>query len=1226
MVSTYLCVERDALEVCLKFDLEDSEEEKMYAETSGSFHGASLKELEVGKWLIGPRSNSRGSKKYLLVNRIVTAFLLLLVLFPPVTLAQGSSSTGVIQGTVEDSTGAVLAGATVTLTNPVLSLQRETKSRSDGTYVFPLLQPASGYQVAVEQAGFSRVLLQDLTVLVTETTVANVTLSVGAVAEQVSVTGSAQIVDTTSSALGGVISSKVITSLPLPTRSVLDLMGTDAGVYAPLDSPAQTITQGNNAIYASGARSFSNNYLLNGTSANNYEFETLGGGVVPIPDPDAIQEFRTQTSLADATSGIGNGATISLVTRQGTTKYHGVAYEFVRNTDFNANDFFLNAAGSPRPILQQNQFGGSFGGAVPKIHSTFFFVNYEGLRQVNGVAGTSTGSLPVLPASRDAASLATAFGLPTAAIDPVAVNLLNAKGAYGGYLIPSGTGAPLGTLGTYAFSSPSYYNTNQESVRLDHEFSSKNHAYIAGFFSSGPFSNPTGSGGSSTGQGYEYVLGSQNVSINDTHIFRANLINDFVIGWTRAQRDILALPGYVSLGNIGMTRSNSSVTDLLPAFSISNQMAFSSYPNVQHPQHAQTFDIRDAVSWIKGKHTFRFGFETTRGEYNDGIYVPRGSLSFSTAANKSVSDLLYGLSPLGSSGDLSFRDFLIGAPSTVTDLSGIQAVRLRSRDYAVFAQDDYRVTKRLTLNLGLRYDHLGFPTEVNNLLSNFDPSLLSPAALATGGAGLQAAFVVAGQNGVSSSTMLRPNYGNLSPRIGFAYDVFGNGRLAVRGGYGLYYQPPDYALVLANSGNPPYQISTSSTPTYASAASTKQLANPFPVLPLPSAFPIWPTFPTLTGLAASGAPTSTQPLLTGAGIDRNNKVPYGENWNFTIQGQFAKGWTLEVAYLGANGIHQEAFTQPNNGLFVNAATPGRFGITTNSSANRDARVPYAGLSSTGLTWVEDAAQTWYNALAVTVTHPFTKSFLVKVAYTYSKSLDDYQSSGSANYSSGSNEGNPFDLSLNRGVSEQNIPNRFVATYVWNLPGPKTGVLGYIVGHWTLSGISTYQNGLPGTISQSIGTSSLTGTTGFGVVQPGCQLVASGPVADHLNNYLNSACVSAQPLLASGATFGPTSPYGTAGNQTYTVGTGGGRLIGTPTYGAFYAPFQRRDDVSLSKNFPLRFLGESGNLEFRAEAFKILNNVIFSAPASAAGASTFGKITSTTDSTGRQLQFGLKLGF
>jgi hypothetical protein len=1146
--------------------------------------------------------------------------------FPCFALAQGSSLTGAIQGTVSDSSGGTVEGATVTLRNSSLGLQRETKTQTDGTYSFPLLQPAAGYEVSVEQSGFTHVLLTDLTVRVTETTVANAKLTVGQVSQEVTVRDGAEIVNTTSATLGGVVTSKVITALPLATRSVLDLMGTDAGVYTPLNSPAATITQGSNAVYASGARAFSNNYQLNGTSGNNYEFQTLGGGVIPIPDVDAVQEFRAQTSLADATSGLGNGATISLVTRAGTEQFHGVVYEFIRNTDLNANDFFLNAAGDPRPILQQNQFGGSFGGPVPKLRETFFFFNYEGLRQVNGVAGTATGSLPVLPSTRTADSLASAFGLPVAAIDPVAVNLLTAKGPYGGYLVASGTGAPVGTMGTYAFSNPSYYTTNQYNARVDHEFSANNHANAAFFFSGGPFTDPTGVGSGSLGQGYGYLLGSRNVAVNDTHIFRSNLINDFLVGWDWVRRDIIALPGYVSLSDIGMARSNSSITDLLPQISIANQLGWGGYPNVQHTQHDQDWDVRDTLSWTKAKHTFRFGFETIRGEYNDGIYVPRGGLTFSSAANASVSDKLYGSSPLGAAGDLSFRDFLIGAPSNITFLSGINSVHLRSHDYAGFAQDDFRATKRLTLNLGLRYDYLGFPSETNNLLSNFDPSLLSPATLETGGAGLQQAFVVAGQRGVSSSTMLNRNLGNLSPRVGLAYDVLGNGKLAVRGGFGIYYVPPDYALVLANSGNPPYQISTNNSPTYTNINQTQVLANPFPALPLPNQFPIWPTFPTLTGLASSGAPISTAPLLSVAGIDRQNKAPYGENWNFTIQDQFARNWTLEVGYIGARGIHQEAFLQSNNALFVNATNPGRFDLTTNSSANRDARVTVAGVSSTGWTDVEDVAQTWYDALAVTVTHPFNKSFLVKVAYTYSKTLDNYQSSGFANYSAGPSPGNPFDLSLDKGISEQNVPQRFVATYVWNLPGFKKGKLSYILGYWTLAGISTYQSGLPGTITQSIGNSSLTGTTGFGSVIPGCQLVASGPVTQHLNNYLNAACVSTQALLAAGSTFGPTSPYGTPGNQIYTVGPGTGRLIGNPTYGAFYAPFQRRDDVTLSKNFPIRSLGEAGNLEFRAEAFKVLNNVIFAAPASAAGASTFGKITSTIDNTGRQFQFGLKLSF
>jgi hypothetical protein len=1154
------------------------------------------------------------------IHAWLIAVALISILIPHAGFAQGSSPTGTIQGTVEDPSGNAVQGATVVLTNASLALQRETKTEAGGTYIFLLLPPASGYQVSVEQAGFSREVLTDLTVQVTENTVANVRLSVGGVTQEVTVRAAEESVNTTSATLGGVIDARVITAMPLPTRNVLDLMGTDAGVYTSLDSPAGTITQGSNSIFTGGARDFNNNYQLNGTTAGNYELQTLAAGVVPVPNPDAVQEFRTQTSLADATAGSGNGATINLITRAGTSKFHGIGYEFLRNTVLNGNDYFLNQNGSPRPVLQQNQFGGSFGGPIPHLRDTFFFFNYEGLRQSNGVSGTATGSLPVLPATRNAASLASAFGLPASAIDPVAVNLLNAPGPYGGLLVPTGTGARVGELGTYAFSSPSSYNSNQYNARVDHDITNKNHIYSALFFSSGPFTDPTGVGTGSLGQGYSYPLGSQNIAVNDTHIFRANLINDVVFGYNRAQRDIEPTPGYVTIGSIGMTRSNSSVTDLLPQISIANQMSWGGYPNVVHTQRAQSVVFRDVLSWTKGQHNLRFGFDTTSGEYNDGVYVPRGSLSFVTGP--SISDQLYGPSPLGTAGDLAFRDFLIGAPTTTTFLSGLSHVYLRTRDYSIFTQDDYRATARLTLNLGIRWDYLGFPTEKYNGFSNFDPNLVPADAAASGGPGLQQGFVLPGKNGVSRTTMLRTNYGNFSPRIGFAYDVFGSGKLAVRGGFGLYYIPPDVGVWEINTGNPPFQISTSTTNT----TGTRLLANPFPVLPLPNQFPIFPTFPSLTGLSATGAPKFSGTQLSVGGVDRHAKIPYGENWNFTVQGQLRPNWTLEIAYIGANGVHQPAILQLNNALFFNAANPGRLGITTNSSTNREARVPIAGLGSSGFSDMVMAAQTWYDALGVTLSHPITKNFWLKIAYTYSKSIDNYQANESASYSAGSNEGNPYDLDLNRGVSEYNIPQRLVFTYLWNIPGPKSGLSSYVLSHWVLSGISTYQDGLPGTVTQSIGNSSLTGTTGFGAITPNCKLVASGRVQNHLNNFLNTSCVATQPLLAAGSTFGPTSPYGTSGDQTYTVGTGGGRLLGNPTYGAFYAPFQHRDDVTLSKQFPIRSLGESGNLEFRAEAFKVLNNPIFSAPAFAAGASTFGKITSTIDSTGRQLQFALKLGF
>ncbi len=1189
-------------------------------------------------------------------NKLLVLSILSLVLFTSASIAQVSSSTGAIRGSVADPGGGAVVDAKITLTNPTLSIERTTTTSNDGTYSFPLLPPAAGYSVVIHKEGFQEQKEDRLTVRVTETTVSNETLTLGSVNQEVVVTGSAQQVNTTDATLGDVVGTRVITSLPLPTRNVFDLAATDAGVYENLDSPASTIAQGGNAVYVAGQRATNNDYRLNGVESTSVEFHSLAAGAIPIPDPDAIQEFRTQTSLYDATTAYGSGGSINLITRSGTSSYHGVVYDFIRNTVLNANDYFLKysqahpAIGSPTnnaPVMIQNQFGGSFGGPIPKLHSTFFFVNYEGMRQKNGSTGAISGEIPVLPASRTAANLATAFALPVSSIDPVAVNLLNALGPKGSYLFPSVSGT-VGTLGLYATSAPVILNTDQVSSRLDHDFKFSghdNHPAVAYFYQTGIFIAPGGSG--SPGQAYDYPLGNKNLSLSDTHTFNPKILNEAVYGFNWVKRDIEAYGKGVELADVGMSRFNSSYFPTLPSFSFSDGSLgqFGYGGNIGRYQHSNQSNFHDTLSWSLNKHTLRLGFETIREQFNESPQAsPGGSLAFNTY----FADALYGKAAGGAKAyDLALRDFLIGAPYTASANGGEQRFHIRAVNYSGFFQDDFRATPKLTLNLGLRYDHFGNPTETHNLLSNFDPSLLSAATLQSGGIGLQQGFVLANVGGASAST-LGTNNGSFSPRVGFAYDVLGNAKLALHGGFGLYYQsaddeqsqiinnPPFYET--ANLNN--YQLGI--LPGTTTPGTVTGLSNPFPVLPQPSAFPIYPTFQTVIGTTSTGAPRYQLDPTTGLtlGISpslnavlRNNRGPYSENWNLTAEYEFLHDWTLALGYLGSNGVRQSAGLSLNNALFVNAANPavrGATTIATNSSANRESRVPIAGISSTGLTTIVNEAYSSYNALLVTVTHQLTNNFLVKVAYTHSKSIDNFPASASSGSGGSGQIGNQYVLSENTGTSEQDVPNRFVTTYVWDLPGFRHHrTLDYIVGHWSLAGITTYQSGLPGIVTQSVAAASLTGTSGYGLVtgplkNPGSPQsnFAAGKV-----QYLNAANATTQIPLTGGASIGPINPQGGPGSQIYTIAPGGsGTPIGVQTRGIFRAPFQNRWDATLSKNFPLKVIGDAGNLELRAEAFKLFNNTIFNGPNSQAGSASFGQITSTIDSTGRQFQFAVKLAF
>src|SRR5579871_44055 len=1185
-----------------------------------------------------------------------------------------SAGTGALVGTVTDPSAAVVPNVSVTAVNTDTNQTRTTVSGADGTYRFSLLPPGT-YRVRFAATGFRAAEVPSVTVNVTETPVLDRTLDVGTQAEAVLVEAEAAVLQTQNSTLGTVVGGQAATSLPLTNRNYTQILSMSAGANVSVNNAA-LLGRGSQDVSVNGANTNQNNYQMDGVNIDNFAGNGLAADAgiyagIGVPNPDALEEFKIQTSTYDASYGRNPGANVNVVTKSGTNSLHGAAYEFFRNTDLNAVDFFRNRAGGSRQVLNQNQFGGNLGGPIKKDR-IFLFGSYQETRQVNGVGtnGYATPTLPPIPAgdrsntaafraalgqqfcpqnhpgdSRYLTTGAGAAGVQVACdgsnINPVAINFLQLKLSNGNYYIPGSTN---GGFQLVPISQPAHFTEHQAVANLDYVINPKQSLAARFFTSQDPQNLPfTNANGELPGTPASYLYANTESVVKLTSLLTSNVVNEGRISF---QRNLAANSNGVpfTTTQLGMTPINPNITTMN---AITIQGLFNLGGGISDDVFDPTdqFQIADTISWSHGKHTIRAGFDAEHINW-DIVFkgIERGNVTIA-----------------------SFGDFLMGragcdptnvgcSPSnpgntTGTPLSNIASCLFcvrsgpdgiihgyRANNVSAFVQDDFKVSPRLTLNLGLRWEYDGtLSDKYGNLTNVWQSQVLAvntPAQLAGKGpfngalptvGGTLAGFVVpANFQGAVPSGVLKsdrnlpvksgPPLDNFGPRLGFAWQPIENGRFVVRGGIGMFYDRIGGNLFVhsVEQGNP-YAV----TLDYAGpAAQPASLQNLFPPTPL-GFVPRWVDFSTGAG--------SNQNLPF---IAENIHTPLVRQYNLTIQWEFVRNWVLDVGYVGSSGINLADYNHNYNTALLASPTNPVNGITTNTVQNVNLRVPYLGFAASGFQGTGFDGISNYNSLQATVRRRLSHGVSLQASYTWSKDLTDLVGYG-ANYN------NASDLSQQYGQAYFNRPQRFIFNYSWELPlGHARGALGKATEGWTVSGVTAVQNGTPltftdaraGTIygvSGPISTAPTLNTVTFAPVNAGRAQLCPGATYD---NILTSGDVKSRLGGASGGSgfftgsaFANPSP--TSACQLPAIGNGTG--YGNSGVGVVLGPGQFNWDLSLVK---MTRLSERHALQFRTEFFNAFNHAQFNNPGTATSTpTTFGAITSTSVNP-RLIQFALKYMF
>jgi hypothetical protein len=1082
----------------------------------------------------------------------------LMVLLPvlivgSLTAPRAFAQAAQISGLITDSSGARIPNAKITVVNRDTGISRSVDANSDGFYSVPLLQPGN-YMITAKSTGFATQVQTGITLEVGAQQVLNLTLQVGQMTQTVEVNTEAPVVELASSSLSAVVSSTTVRELPLNGRSWTDMANLQPGVAGIQTQVSFNLgaDRGNRGFGAqasiSGARPQQNNYRLDGISLNDYANGGPGSVMGGNLGVDAIQEFSVLTSNYSAEYGKTSGGVINAVSRSGTNSFHGSAYEFLRNSALDARNFF---DGPTIPSFKRNQFGASAAGPIGKDR-TFIFGDYEGIRQSKGVTAIST--VPSVAAR--AGNLSS--GAVT--VDPAVQSYLPFYPLPNRGLTPDGNG----DTGIFAFAENQVVSENFFTIRADHRFSDKDSMFATYLYDNTPYTTPDAFG--------NVLLGSstfrQIVVLEENHIFSSALVNSIRFGFNRARVDndksvqpinpLAADPTEAAVP--GRFATQVTVTGLSP-------FTGGVGANATYLYRWNSFQAYDDVFLTRGLHSIKAGVAFERMQLNQlALSGPSGTFFFGSLPNFLTNRP---------------RHFDSGFANTLTPRG------LRQTLLGLYLQDDWRIRPNLTINVGLRYEMTTVPTEVEGKLATLI-NLTDPAPH------------------LGSPFFLNPTLHNFEPRIGFAWDPFGNGRTAVRGGFGMFDVLPliDEFVLLTNQAAPFYKVGTATN--------------------LPAGTFFSGAFPLL-------GPSSLRETYIEHQPHRN----YVMQWNLNVQRELIPDLTGMVGYVGSRGVHQP-FRADDVDIVAPTATPQGYLWPVASGATIN---PNFG-SIKQLSWGGDS---FFDAFEAQLTKRMRHGLQLQGSYTWGKSID----TGSATmvgdaFSNSIPSLSAFDLRLDRGLSDFNIARTLVVSAIWQLPAwsTLTGPAAWALNGWELGAIYKANDGVPftatfGTDGDPLGLNSsdpwdfpdrLSG--------PGCNTLTN---PGNPNHYIKTQCFavpSAPPSFFAGSTpmcssdprLGPNAVGDPTLFQCFNLRGNAGRNILT-------GPGTSNLDFSVSKNNFVHRISETFNVQFRAELFNVLNHANFAVPVTpdnvtifdSSGASVPGAgLLSSTTTTAREIQFAVKV--